>query len=464
MPRFQGAETGTGGGLAALTAYRWVVLAGLLLMLGANLPGHMTVDSVIQLFEGRNGVHLTFNPPIMAWLLGRFDDLVPGTGLYVTACAALLSASLLGLAALRPRTSWIGVVLTAGVLLTPQLVVYQAIVWKDVLFANLSVAGFLCVAFAVRDWTRPTARILPLATAVLLLAAAGLARQNGLICDLMAALALAWAARGGGWRSSALWGAGFFAVVLLTNHAIGLAVQPPGTTMASDTRKGVRVLEHYDIVGALAHDPKLRLDVVAKTQPAAAAQIRTRGVRVYSPQRVDTLQEDPGFPRALWDLPDDLAQAQWRDIVVHHTGAYLAHRFDVFRWMVAPPDIDRCLPYTTGVDGPPDMMAALDLPHGWEPQDTAMGNYVTWFIDTPLYSHIVYGAVALGVALILMLRRDPVDVVIAAMMLAGLGFAASFFLISVACDFRYLYFLDVAAMAGLLYLALDPPIASRRSA
>jgi len=46
---------------------------------------------------------------------------------------------------------------------------------------------------------------------------------------------------------------------------------------------------------------------------------------------------------------------------------------------------------------------------------------------------------------------------IAAMLASALAFAASFLVISIACDYRYLYFLDLAAMAGALYVALDPP-------
>jgi hypothetical protein len=31
----------------------------------------------------------------------------------------------------------------------------------------------------------------------------------------------------------------------------------------------------------------------------------------------------------------------------------------------------------------------------------------------------------------------------------------------VACDYRYLYFLDMAAISGLIYLALDPSLRRR---
>ena len=38
----------------------------------------------------------------------------------------------------------------------------------------------------------------------------------------------------------------------------------------------------------------------------------------------------------------------------------------------------------------------------------------------------------------------------AGLQVAALLFAASFFVISIACDYRYLYFLDLAAMTGVL--------------
>ena len=43
------------------------------------------------------------------------------------------------------------------------------------------------------------------------------------------------------------------------------------------------------------------------------------------------------------------------------------------------------------------------------------------------------------------------------LLLSGLGFTASFFLISIACDYRYLYMLDLATLVALVYWALDPP-------
>ena len=49
----------------------------------------------------------------------------------------------------------------------------------------------------------------------------------------------------------------------------------------------------------------------------------------------------------------------------------------------------------------------------------------------------------------------------AAFMAGALAFAASFFVISIACDYRYLYLLDVAGITGVLYLAADPRLRRR---
>lgn len=446
----------------AAVAFRWVILLGLLAMLGANLPGHLSVDSVIQLYEGRIGVRQTWAPAIMSWLLGRFDDLAPGAGLYVTASGLLLAASLIALRDLRPRTSWAGPVIALLVVLTPTFMVYQAIVWKDVLFANLSVAGFVCLAHAARCWPRLRGRLAGLAGAMVFLALAALARQNGLVVVLVAASVAAWTARGRGLRSSAAWGLGFLAATMLLAQAVGAAVQPPGSKIATDRDIGLRILRHYDIVGAVAHDPGLRLGVIAGVAPRTERLALEVGPRVYSPVRIEDLGREPALMQAFWRLPDDVVASQWRKILVERPMAYLAHRAETFQWVFLTPKIELCLPWHVGIDGPPDLLRKLAIPAETEPQDIRVGDYARRFVHTPLYNHLTYAVLALAVAGVLLLRRDPADIAMAGLMLAGLGFAASFFVISVACDYRYLYMLDLAALTGLVYLALDPPFGARR--
>jgi hypothetical protein len=61
-------------------------------------------------------------------------------------------------------------------------------------------------------------------------------------------------------------------------------------------------------------------------------------------------------------------------------------------------------------------------------------------------------------------RRQPADIAIAGLQLGGAAFATSFFIISIACDYRYLYFTDLAALTGLIYAAIDPPMPWRKTA
>jgi hypothetical protein len=59
------------------------------------------------------------------------------------------------------------------------------------------------------------------------------------------------------------------------------------------------------------------------------------------------------------------------------------------------------------------------------------------------------------------LRKLPGDTAVIGMLAAAFLFTASFFVISIACDYRYLYFLDLAALSAWFYVALGPLKRSR---
>ena len=166
----------------------------------------------------------------------------------------------------------------------------------------------------------------------------------------------------------------------------------------------------------------------------------------------------------FWSLPDEAIKAEWLDLIVEHPGIYLKTRFADFRWVFAAPVIDRCLPVHVGVDGPPEHLDKLGMEARRDRDDQELFNYVTWFLDTPVMSHAAYAVLSLVVAGALLLRRRPGDIAVIGLQVAAVGFTASFLVISLACDYRYLYFLDLAALTGLLYLSLDPTVWKRRRA
>jgi hypothetical protein len=437
-------------------AFRIIMGLGLLLTLAANVPGQMSLDSVTALVEARSGVRQTWAPPMASWLLKPFDGLVAGTGLYVTASAAVLFLALMSLSRLRPRTSWLAVGLGALIVLSPQILIYQGIVWRDVLFANLGLAGFVLLAHAAQRWT-DRGPLPPLIGALFCLTAAALVRQNGVVLVVAAAAVVAWTARGSGWKAVLGWGLGSLVaagvLALLLNQLATPGQIRPGLRAGAESL----ILEHYDIVGAKAHHQKLRLKEIAKVDPAAAARIESEAAKIYSASRVDTLDYDPAYGRTLWHVPDAAMHAQWRRLIVHFPAAYLVQRADVFRWTFLTPKLSMCLPVTVGVTGPEGQLKELNVQTGVDPQDQGLADYARRFYGTPVFSHLTWALGALAVIGLLLRRRDPADWAIIGLEAGALVFTASFFLISVACDYRYLYPLDLAAMAGLLYVALDPP-------
>src|SRR5215469_9391854 len=133
--------------LAIVTAA--IIGAGFAAALAASWPGQMSYDSILQLLQGRTGVYNTWHPPVMAWLLGLGDAIVPGTGLFLLFDALLAFGALFSLLFLRPsRAGWVAPVIALIAVLSPQLLIYQGIIWKDVLFADTCVPGFICLAHA----------------------------------------------------------------------------------------------------------------------------------------------------------------------------------------------------------------------------------------------------------------------------------------------------------------------------
>ena len=452
-------ERPASSGAAARWAYLAVVAAGFVLMVALNWPGHLSVDSVQALHEGRFGVRISWNPAIYSWLLGVADRITPGAALVVPLTGLLVFGGWAAMAALRPRTSWLAPVLALGAIALPQALIYPAIIWKDVLFAAAAVAAFVSLALALRSG-RPGLGWLALAA--LLFAAAGLFRQNGLIVTPFAAAAIVWGGwRGGGPRALAL-GAGWLAAVAVLTLLLSAVAKPQGPGAPDNAGgRGLRMLQSYDLAAASALRPGRPLPRIDRAAPDVDDYIVANAGRLYSPERVDVLTADPWLGKNLRRVPREVIRAEWLDLITGDPTLYLKGRLLHFRQVAATPDIDRCLPVHLGVEGLAPTLRSLDLAPRRSLQDMRLYNYATWFLDTPAMSHLPYAALALLVGVCLLVRRDPADLAMAAMMAGALAFAASFLAISIACDYRYLYFLDLAAITGVLYLALDPRLRRR---
>jgi hypothetical protein len=433
-----------------------VLLFGFAAVVVVNWPGHLSFDSLVQLNDGRTGRYHTWHPPIMAWMLGLGDRLLRGPGLFMAFDAGLLFASLAALAMGRPRVSWAGPIVALLLVLSPQVLIYQGIVWKDVLYANASVAGFVALYLSDAAARTKRTKILLLAIGFAAFALAGLARQNGIVsvfagAAAMAALSLRRA--GSAWRRQVARAVGGACLALaltgLGAAAVSLALDSRRIDDPGDAAQ-FQALQQFDLIGGLAHDADV--DLSALRSPALAARVRL-AAKSYTPARVDTVAQIPGLWDALAGDGKGVSQA-WRTMLRDRPAAYIAHRRDVFWWTLFTPDLAQCLPVFTGVDGPPPLVKALGLVNHQDARDLALEDYASHFYATPVFSHAAYGLVALVLLVFLVRRGGPGDLAMAAMLGSALAFTACFIIISFACDYRYLYALDVSAMVAAFHLAL----------
>ena len=105
-------------------------------------------------------------------------------------------------------------------------------------------------------------------------------------------------------------------------------------------------------------------------------------------------------------------------------------------------------------------MLLPELPTAWasghEPVSRELVEATSVLVVPVVAREEILGTIAFGVSS--GRRYGPADLAMAGLRGGSLAFAASFFVISIACDYRYLYLVDMAAVTGVLYLALDPAI------
>jgi hypothetical protein len=414
---------------------------------------------VDELYHGWEWIFPGFDPPFFVALLGLLERIVPGSALFTTLDASLFFGSLIALTRLRAQASWLAPLAALAIVLSPLTMIMEGTVWKDVLFANLAVAGFVALAFAARPSSSVLAHRAAQALALLALAFAALTRQNGLVALLGGAVASALIAGRYGRRMLFVRGATAFALGLVIVAVVTglLSLGQTESVEQASLGAGIREVEQYDIVGATHYDPNV--DLSALGDPGMAQAVRDDAASAYSPVREETMT----IIRRFRALPADAVRAEWISIVRHDPRAYLQHRFATFGWLVFAPRLALCVPVHVGIEGRPRYLKALHLTQKIRPQDRALYNYSTYFFFTPVYSQSAYALGALACLALLALRRRPEDIAIAFMLLSGLAFAATFFFISLACDFRYLFFMDAATMTAVLYLACDPPWAELRA-
>jgi hypothetical protein len=390
----------------------------------------------------------------MALLLGISDKLVRGTGLYIYVFNiwSWLLASVLFIDHLRIRL-WAKLTLLCAFVFFPITFLYVGIVWKDILFSNFAILGFVLLHIATQSRWRSALCIVGLVC----VAWSSTVRQQGFIlyapacvigfpvlydllrtrfpypkCMVTAACLLI-----------------FIATTFATNQIIrAWAKEPPRPYIFAT----VDPLMAFDIAGMIANNAKLDFKYFVNAG-IDTATLRLRIKQTYSPERKESLTvgERPHFYDLLSQINQSTLHKEWWRMLRESPWSYVRHRTKVFAWHLGLYDIGKCLPYHVGISpDPAELVTALGVDLNPNPLGNTWlrafgGHFLPWF--RPIY-FVIAGLCLMGYA---MWRRQEVRVVVP-LQAASFLYVASFWLIGVACDFRYMYLNVLAAMFSLVAL------------
>lgn len=431
------------------------------LALWLHFPGHVSMDSSMQLYEASLGKSITWNPPhmsaILRWLgtgpeaSGRmmaFNAIATYLALAIAA-GVLLWTRARGAASAGLRAAAITLILV-----NPILVLFLGIVWKDILFSTFMTVG--AAAGLVACATRGKATWVAAALSVVALAIGMKVRQQGIFMAptlLLLPLFALTVDRGlqrrhVAARTVAL-GAAF---VLASVAASGLVARTIDTDPSLGNQVGFRGLMQYDVAGmtALSDTPSDRFPI------PMSDRLRSEVRRVYSPDRGDFLWYSPAVTQWL-SLPGyDGIREQWWTMVRAEPASYIQHRWDVFRSILNADGVKACLPIHVGIDGNHEHLRQIGFTPGLDRFDQDLYYFSQDIVRWPLYRHWVYLA-AFAVVCILfaatpMQRRLKWGALAAALATALLY--ASYLPTSIACDFRYLFpAICLVSLLWIVYIA-----------
>jgi hypothetical protein len=310
-----------------------------------------------------------------------------------------------------------------------------------VLFANASIAVFILLGIARQHphWRRASYAV---AGALALLVV--LIRPNGIFVPAFAAatVALSRSPRRK-WRVASTAAA---AAVITSSVMTGL-VNRALVGERSSIFLSLRQIMTYDIAAIAASDAPSTLS------PEAVRAAKER----YSPQRWDFLWRTP-FAAEMQATPPAALTSLWRNLISQQPGTYSRHRLAAFRWLIWPPEPMACLPAAVGIAEAGPLNAAVGLPAAQRPSDTRLWKIYRPLFDTVLFRQGPYLMVAVGLLGLCLLRPTPGSSLAVPLLLCALLFALSWIIVTVACDFRYLFPLDAALPVAILLWSSERPL------
>lgn len=442
---------------------RWILTAASFVMacavIALHVPGHVSMDTSIQLHEAHTGLSESWNPPFMSALLHWLGGGELATSATVLLQILLLYGGMLLIAAvlLRERVrmgtrtlpAW-ALLLSLAVIANPIVALYAGIVWKDVLFAGLLIGS--CALALVVTTSQGLLRFGCAVAVLFLLAAALQTRQQGVF--MAPVLLLLLLARQGWGRPVWRWIfviLGFCVSVLFLQQRVGETVRDSGTR---STSVGFRSIMIFDMMGILARTQLTAEELVVPISKVQLDAIR----RVYQPSRIDYISNDPVAEGWAASMSPVVLQASWWALLKQNPVAWASHKTVAYATLLGLRGIEPTTPIHIGVDGNAKYLREVGLQERRGPRDLLVWRLASSMFAWPVWRHAFWLAVLVVSTLVLRraslvppLRRSAYCVIV-----AGSLFYASFVPTMISSDFRYLFGAIPLVGALILLLSLAP--------
>ena len=353
-------------------------------------------------------------------------------------------------------------VVLIAIFFLPVFLLQQGLLAKDILFANAALLGLCLLHVSRREGTWAVASLW-LASACLTLAV--MTRQQGAVV-LLAALAIillstpAAPGASGTMRARLKTAAIFLGAVMIEVVAANAAISVSAKGGPADVMGfGIKVIEFYDISGTTAHDQSVELDLL-KNHEVEVEKFPAYVAANYGPDRWDRLGISDG-PYAFTFLgqPMSVMTQQWLALIVNHPVAYLRHRLEVFRYFMGFGDRSKCY-YNSNIGLAIDATPAplVDKLH-LEPYSPPLARRLSSLEWSWRNSFLYYPTFYLFLSLILLIFcvSHRLSVILLSIQAASLIYIFSYFFVSIACDFRYVYFFIISQCFILFALTLRNP-------
>ncbi|SRR5216683_934742 len=425
---------------------------GVVFTVASFFPGYMSPDSVWQLQQGRAMRFNDWHPPVMSFLWGVIDRVVPGpAGMLVLHNVMFWAGLSLFVYHLGFERAWAAAaILLIG--LFPPVFALLSTIWKDVGMA----CSFMLACGLLLRAERTDSR-LAWVIALIPLWYGLTARHNAIVA---AVPLIIWAAlisrslfhrEGGDPRLSAGLRACFLVIFLaVTSAGANRLLLRSGSSLALQ-----QILIHDLVAVSIEtgdlHLPDYLIEALGSRKVSDLKLLYTPNEIVpmfccdSSVRRFPLVSDSARFS-SLW--------AKWRSTIPRHPGAYIKHRARVFESQMGIGRPTVCLPFWDGIEP-----SSLNLKFSPTALNHWVMNVLSSVKDGPLFRGWLYLVLLSGLVVVFWLgsARDRVAALLIG--LSGLVYVLAYFFVATTCDFR-MYWWSVVTV----FLLVMMTIASRLNA